>query len=297
MNNLKKGLLLALLNTLCFTAISMIMKHTKGSLSPAVMIFSRNLLVVLFVIPVLIKQGIQRPTLKVIGLYIIRALIVYAAMHATYYAYRNLPLPIATAIGYTEPMMQVLIATFFLHEKVSRKFWIALVIGWIGTLLIAYGKQGGASHAFTLAVIIALLANMAASTSKAMAKYLTRKQAPHEIMFYSNFSNFLTSAVMLAFLPSQLPQALPSTFILALLPTAALFSFIAQFAYTKALSLTHMHVLSPVNYVRLLFAIPIGFLFFNETLTLQALAGSFIIIAANYAILRSYHTKKGSPHS
>lgn len=282
-----RAILWGLFSCFSFSLLTAVIKSTNTQFPIPLIILSRSFFGCLFLTPFLIKKGIKRPGNAQIVFYLIRAIIGYIAIFATYYAYRNLPLYIATSIGYTEPMMQVAISMLFFKATINRSDWTGISLGLAGAAIMAYSKQGDQSWAFNTVILVALLANLLASVSKGFTKRLTQSDPTHQIMFYSYFLNFVPAAIHIFFIQSDFPKEVLSLYVIALLSATALLSSIANYAYTKALSLTEMHVLSPVNYSKLIFAIPLGFFLYSEIPTWMTLSGSIMILMANYFIIRS----------
>ena len=285
--NREIAILWALLSSFSFTCLMTVIKSTSAQFPIAIMILSRSFFGCLFLTPLVWKNGLHRPEKRMMAFYILRTMIAYTTIFATYYVYRNLPLHIATSIGYTEPMIQVAVSMLFLKATVSRNDWISILLGITGAAIIAYDKQGDASISFNAVMVVALLANLLASVAKGITKRLTLSEPTHQIMFYGYCLNFLAALISLLFLDrSNLPTKPPPTYVMALVPLIALLSSVSNYAYTKALSMTDIHVLSPVNYTKLFFALPFGFLLFKEIPTWLTLSGSLFIIMANYFVIQ-----------
>ena len=91
-----------------------------------------SLIITLFIIN---KKNIN-PWGKNIPLLILRGVLGTVALVCIFYAIRNMPLSISTVIQYTYPIFISIIAGIFINEKISRNIIIALIIGWIGILVI-----------------------------------------------------------------------------------------------------------------------------------------------------------------
>ena len=66
-------------------------------------------------------------------------------MFCNFAAYIFLPLADATAIGFAAPLFVVILAALVLAERVHAYRWSAVVLGFIGVLIIA-GPEGGVSR-------------------------------------------------------------------------------------------------------------------------------------------------------
>jgi drug/metabolite transporter (DMT)-like permease len=100
------------------------------------------------------------------GAHVIRSCIGLFGMVLTFGAYRMLPLAEATTIGFTTPIFATILAATVLHEHVGMHRWSAVVIGFIGVLLVTRPGNGALpltgslvslGSAFMIAVIAILL--------------------------------------------------------------------------------------------------------------------------------------------
>lgn len=211
-----------------------------------------------------------------IGLHTLNALFRLIALFSTYYAYANLPMGLAASIGYTGPIIAIVLAMVLLKEKVSSKKWIAVIVGYGGVLFMVEPSN----MEFTIAVLVALFANVNSSTAKIITKKLTETDTPGQVIFYGNliaivFSGFyvLSSA--------SFPAVNSWGFLLAI----GIFGSLSQFSYIKALQATNVSTVAPFEYLRLLMAIPIGYFIFDEYLSLNDIIGALLIVGCSAVLV------------
>ena len=63
------------------------------------------------------------------------------ALLCIFYAIRNMPLSISTVIQYTYPIFISIFAGIFINEKITKKTVLALILGWLGILVILNNSQ------------------------------------------------------------------------------------------------------------------------------------------------------------
>ena len=207
-------------------------------------------------------------------------------IYATHYAYRNLPLPTATMIGYTEPIMQALFALIFLHISVSWQHWIIIFFGYVGVGLVIFSKTGGNILVFQKAVFIGLLANLLAVINNHIVKRLARNEPSHQVVFYKGILILVYASLTLSIIPGTCPDKLPAMKILMVLFFIGCLAALEQYSFTRALSYLDPHIISPISYCKLLFALPIGMIFYHETLTNIGLLGGVIILGSNWLLFQ-----------
>jgi drug/metabolite transporter (DMT)-like permease len=253
-----------------FSSAMALIKFIGHDVPTAMKVFMRLLFGFMFFTPFLFKTSLKSLATTRLPSYGLRTILIVGSMFCTYYAYAHLPLAFATSIGFTAPLMTTLLAIIFLHERVTTGRWIALFVGYAGVLVMV--RPGFVE--FKLAVGVALLANIFASGAIISLKDLTKTDSPTQIMFYGNVLNVVVTAVI-AFFNWRTPT-IHEIYLLIGLGAIGVFS---QYSSVKAYQYSQPSFLAPFEYLRLVFAIPIGYYLFDESPDLWALIGSFIIIA------------------
>jgi drug/metabolite transporter (DMT)-like permease len=236
----------------------------------------------LFFSPFILKTGITHLKTKNFLSHFLRASLISTAMFCTYYAYAHLPLALATAVGFTGPLITVLLASFIFKERISLGQWFALILGYLGVLLMI---QPGA-FVFNRAVLISLLGNGVTSCVVILTKHLSKTESTLQIMSYSTFLSFVLVVGILSWNIS-----LPNPGDLFLLALGGGLGILSQFCYIQALKYGEPSIVAPFEYIRLVFMIPLGYFLFDESISPLTLGGSFIIIATTYYITASKSEK------
>jgi len=248
-------------------------------------VFVRFLCATLLMIPFLLKQGKALVRTERLPLHLLNVLFRCGAIGATYYVYAKLPLAFATALGFTGPMIAVLLALFILRERVGWQKWLAIILGYGGVLIMVQPEHA----VITFVVLIALFDNLCAGMLRIVSKKLMTTDSPLQIMVYTNVLCFLVSACVIGFV-WQTPPVHDWSILVAI----GLGGTLSQFAYIKALQFGQVSLVAPFEYSRLLFALPIGFIFFQEVPTSWQITGSLIIVACS-AFLTWYTVKRTQP--
>jgi drug/metabolite transporter (DMT)-like permease len=276
------GMAWSLLGSLCFTTAMSLAKLLDPSVKGAVLVFFRCLFGLIFFLPFLVREGISTLKTKRPLLHLLRVLFTCSAIACTYYGYRNLPLAMATSIGFTAPLMTTALAILVLKEMVSIKKWLLIIVGYCGVLVIVHPSD----FTFNNAVYVLLLANLFASSSVICGKKLTTTESTISMMFYMNVISTLLTGAVVCF-----AWVTPSLHDLIILIFLGLMGVSAQFCYIRSLQNANPSFLAPFEYSRLIIAIPIGFVIFSELPTLWTLLGGGVIIAATLLVTRMELTK------
>lgn len=186
-----------------------------------------------------------------------------------------LPLATATALGYAAPMFITILAIPLLGETVRIYRWSAVVIGFVGMLLVVHPGADGISLGALMALGAALFSAFAVISIRKMAD--TESNAT--IVFYFTLSGTIAGAATLPFI-----GVWPDLADLPILVVVGLLGGIAQILVTKAYQLAPASVIAPFDYASLVFALGLGFIVWAEFPTPVELAGSGIIVASSLFI-------------
>lgn len=259
-------------------SISMALLKTISQETPImVIIFFRSLFVFFMVIVYLFLSKKSFSASKKLFLNFSRVFTTLIAMLCTYYAYRNLPVGMGTALGMTGPLFTISLSALFLKEKINKTVIYFVFLGYCGVLFLVRPDE----LVFELSIVLALLANIFASISILILKKVSNHDSTATAMFYSNSGMLIITSVIFFSMPYQCNQNdIKTIFIISI------FSFSFQYFSMKALKYSTPSLLAPFEYTRLIFSFIIGYVFFNEIPSIYALIGSVIIINSIYYITK-----------
>lgn len=281
--NKLRGLAWSLLGSLCFTTVMSLAKLLDPSVKGTVLVFIRCLFGLIFFLPFLLKVGVKTLKTQRPFLHLLRVIFTCLAIACTYYGYRNLPLALGASLGFTSPLMTTALAILVLKEVVTIKKWALIFVGYLGVLAIVQPSE----FSFNSAVYILLLANFFASSSLMCAKKLTATESTISMMFYVNVISTVLSGIAAIFV-----WVTPSLQDFTILVFLGLIGVTAQLCYVKSLQCATPSFLAPLEYSRLVMAIPIGFVLFSELPTMWTFIGSGVIITATFFVARLELSKK-----
>lgn len=191
------------------------------------------------------------------------------------------PLSSATAILQATPLVVALGAVLLFGERVDWRRWLAILAGFSGVLFILRPGPDGFSAASILAVLGML--GFAGRDLATRASPLTMSN--RQLGIYGFLMLSIAGVVLLAWTGGA---AWPGLGAWGYLATAMVIGVAAYYALTIAMRTGEISVVAPFRYVRLVFAMLIGVLLFNERPDAMTLLGSSIIIASGlYTALRS----------
>lgn len=191
------------------------------------------------------------------------------------------PLSSASAILQATPLVVVLGAAIFFKERVGWQRWLAIIIGFLGVLMILRPGLDGFESASLFAVLGTLGFAGRDLATRAAPQVLSNMQ----LGLYGFFILIPTGIVMLPFTDGVvLPDTISSLMIIG----AIFFGVLAYYALTVAMRTGEVAVVTPFRYTRLVFALIIGVVVFSERPDAITISGSLIIILSGvYSLLKN----------
>jgi len=263
--------------------MAVLTKHVAGEMHPLEMVFFRNLFAVSSLLPWVLARGIPHVKAANFKLYFSRSISSLFAMSMFFYAVSIIPITDAIAITFTVPLITTVLAVIFLGEKVGVHRVMALVIGFLGVVVVFRPGYG----IFESAYLMVLASTIGWSISNILIKKLTRTDHPRAMVF----------VMMLIMTPLTFPGALyvwqpPEVMNLIWLFVLAVVTNEAQFCMNKAYKNTEMSVLMPFDFSRLIFTSILAYMFFAEVIDAWTLLGSLIIFSSSvYIVRREYRNR------
>jgi S-adenosylmethionine uptake transporter len=219
----------------------------------------------------------QRPKL-----FIIRSLLTTASLILWFYVLEiSVTVIDATAISYMTPLFTVLAGWLFVHEKMNSKLIAALLIGFIGALIILRPGFTRVSLAEILAIATAFI--------WALTDIVIKIQSRIESIISQTFFNTILMILFSAPLAYSVWVTPPLNEIYYVIIIGVLF-LINNVTLTLSYRAADLIVVAPFSFTRLLFTSILAFIFFGETIDNYELIGSMVILCASVYII--YTQKK-----
>ncbi|PIQ30409.1 MAG: EamA family transporter [Zetaproteobacteria bacterium CG_4_9_14_3_um_filter_49_83] len=277
----------ALLSAVSFAAMAACVRVASVALPQTEVVFFRNFIALLFLLPLLLHQRISLAT-RCFHLHLLRAISGLAAMYLYFYAVNTLHLADALLLNYTSPVFIALFAVIWLKESWTRQRRLALAISMVGlTLLFQPSAQ-----LFSLSGFLGLASGALAGLALTTVKRLSDTDDPVSIVVWFALISSLISAVPLLW-NFQWPTGTAWGWLLAV----GLFGSLGQLALTRAFQRAPVTQVSPLGYTGLVFAGLIGFFVWHELPDWLGLAGMLCIVAAGVIVARERPTPALQPPS
>jgi len=192
-----------------------------------------------------------------------------------------LPLAEATAIGFSVPIFATLLAAAVLGEPTGKWRWGAVIVGFIGVLVIV---QPGSGHVSAYGGAVAIGAAVSTACATIAIRHLGATEAVATTVFWFGVTSLVPLGLAMPFVAHAHDA---STF--AAIAGLSLAGGIAQLALTGALRLAPVSLVMPMDYSSLLWATLLGMFIFNQEPSHWTWLGAPIVIGAGLVILWREH--------
>ena len=200
-----------------------------------------------------------------------------------------IPLSTVAAVFQATPLVITMGAALFLGEAVGWRRWLAIIVGLVGVLIII--RPG--LNSFDPNVGYVLIAVLFVTVRDLITRKLPMN-VPSTIVSFQAFASLIIAGGILIFLSDQKIVGLDKNQIYFVLG-GIIFGVVGYYCIVASTRIGEAGVVTPFRYSRLLFAIIIGFLFFNERPDFLTLLGASIVIMTGiYTVLRERYLARRS---
>ncbi len=198
-----------------------------------------------------------------------------------------IPLSINSALLQASPLVVTLGAALFLGEPVGWRRWSAILIGFLGVLIVLKPWD----DAFEMAGILTVI-----SVFILAARDLATRAMPADIGTFQlttwAYLALVPAGLLLMFVAQDAPAPIGVTHWLDL-SLALISGLFGYYAVTAAMRLGEVAVVAPFRYTRLVFALILAVIFLQERLDLLTILGSSLIIGSGlYSFARERRRAK-----
>jgi drug/metabolite transporter (DMT)-like permease len=287
-HDMRRGVVFMLGACAIFTFMSMLVKMLSDRIPFTEQMWFRSALALPVVLLIVARARRGQPVLHALRTrrfpgHLLRATTGTVAMGSSFYALTVLPLAEQTALTNTTPLWVTLLSIPFLGEKVGKHRGSAVLVGFLGIMVIALAQgafAGDLSGAAQWGLVAAVLHGVFSAGTTLMVRSLSSTEASTTIVLWQ-------SLLMTMIISMTLPFAwvTPGWQDLLLLVAIGLLGGVAQVMLTEAWASAQVSALAPYSYSSLLWAILFGWVAFGDVPGMATLAGAALIIAASLYIL------------
>ena len=212
---------------------------------------------------------------KRLVLQLIRPAFLICSISSLFLGLTYLPIAEATAIGFVAPLFITALSVPILREKVGIHRWSAVVIGFLGVIIIV--RPG--TEFWHIASIMPLLGAFFFALFQIMTRLLSATENTYTTLFYTGLGGLGWSSLMVPFVWSPMLRIHFFVFF-----SIGIMGAIAHLCMISAFDRAEASFLAPYNYTKLLWVAVLGYIIFGDIPSLEMWLGAFIIVSAGFYV-------------
>jgi drug/metabolite transporter (DMT)-like permease len=290
------GMLSVAVGVSVFSLQDALMKILSGTYPVHEIVFVRSFAALPVLLLVTLVEGHGRVAFHRPGLHFVRGLVMYASFTAYYLALARLPLAENTTLFFSAPLFVTAFAIPFLGEKVDRRTWLALGVGFLGVLIVL--RPGAALVDPT--ALLPVLSAAAYAFSALFARRLGAVDGAGSMALSATAVYILASGVTALALAGiepaadahvsvrflLRPWAWPDLVDFALFVACGLLSAFGFFFLAHGYRLAHANRVAPFEYASLPWSVMWGYVFFGNLPDAATIVGALVIVSGGLYMLR-----------
>jgi drug/metabolite transporter (DMT)-like permease len=276
-NQIPRGIFFMVISTVLFAGVNAIVKWEVAKYPVGEVAFYRALFAMVAVaVMILPRTGVAVFRTRRYLAHLRRGVSQFGSMTCMFIAFSLLSLGAAVAIGFAAPLFTTLLSALVLKERVGPHRWTALAVGFVGVLIVTSPGAG----TLQLGALFAL-ANAVLISSVAVAiRRMSLTESTETLTLYQMIVITVCTLFLLPF--GFRPPSWADAGALAL---AGIGNGVAQYWWTRALTLAPPSAVVPFNYLSLVWATMLGFAIWGDVPTPHLLLGAAVVVASGLYLL------------
>ena len=288
MNQSLVGIFWMVITTILFVAVTASVRFLDGEVPAPQAAFMRYLIGTLLLTPALISLIKVKPNRSLMKKFLLRGVVHSIGVTLWFYAMSVMPVAEVTAIGFLTYIFVSIGACLFLNEKLHKHRLTAIIISFIGALIIlrpGFKEIGNGQIGMLIATIVFTLSYL-------IAKIVSKERSSAEIV--AMLSLFTTIFLIPTAIYSWEPLSMKA---LVVLTFTAVIATLGHITMTKAIKSAPMVVTQPILFLQLVWASMVGLFIFDENFDpFVILGGTVIMICVCYVSYREHKLGKKITH-
>ncbi|MDC0543584.1 DMT family transporter [Alphaproteobacteria bacterium] len=285
-NNIPSSLFaisLMIISGLFFVLMHSAVKYLSKEVHIFEIAFFRCALVIFVLAPIIFQQGKKIFKTKQPKVQFLRITTNSVAMLCFFYGISTTPLAQLTTLGFTVPIFATILAVIFMKEKIRLRRTTALIVGFIGTIIVMRPDIS-----IELGALLIIFSSFLWSICLIFIKKLTQTDSAVTISLYFGIG-MIPATFALAFPVLEMIDLRQFIILIFIAITGTL----AQTIMNLALEKGELALLLPFDFLRLIWSVLIGYALFSEEPTITLWLGGFLIIGStSYIAWREATLKK-----
>lgn len=255
-----------------FTLMAVGGRELSAELDTFGILFVRSLVGLFVVLIMLARSGWRFAGTQRFGQHLIRNLVHFGGQFGWFFALALLPLAQVFALEFTTPLWAIVLAVLVLRERITTRRVLALILGFIGVMIIL--RPGVIP--ISVGVAAALGSAVCYAVSLVMTKRMIKTEAPVTILFYMTVI--------------QLPIALVAAWPNLVMPSINLWPWVvavglsalgAHYCLARAFTVSDASVVLPIDFLRLPVIALVGAAVYGESVEIFLFLGAALMVIGN----------------
>jgi drug/metabolite transporter (DMT)-like permease len=262
----------------CFACLDALAKWLGTAMDPMQVVWTRYcaaLIVVLIIFNPLRNPGVlvtQRPWVQAI-----RSALLFASTALNFIALQFLQLDQTVSIMFATPFIVAILSGPFLGEWIGPRRWAAVIVGFLGVLVVTQPWSGAMHWSMGLSLI--------GACCYAVYNLLTRMLAGHDSAATTSIYSVAFGAVVASVLVPMVWTTPQSLWVVAGMIAIGVFGALGHWLLIIAHGLAPAGILAPFIYTQIVWMTALGWLVFAQVPAANTLAGAAIVIASGLYLL------------
>ncbi len=273
------GILYMIIASALFAGSSAISKLLVVTYPVGEVLFTRCLVglvcVAAFILP---RMGLGVFETQKLGAHVLRSVSQTCSQAFILIAFSLMPLAGAVAINFSAPLFATFVAALLLKETIGPVRWAALVVGFLGVLLVTHPGSG----TFQVGSLFALANAVLYGSVTVGVRRMTATESTETLTMYQLLllTGFFALSLPFGFVAPDWTDA-------AVMVANGATNALGQYLWTRSLHLAPTSAVVPFNYFSLVWATILGFLVWGDVPSLSLVAGSAIVVGSGLFLLWS----------
>jgi drug/metabolite transporter (DMT)-like permease len=288
-----KGIALKLVSAVLFAVMSALIRYLGARYPIGEVVFFRSAFAV---VPVVLIYAWRRELAAAVRTenplgQASRGALSIAGMYCNFGALARLPLIEANAISFSSPLIGVALAALVLKERVRIYRWSAVIVGFVGVLVVLAPHLSAdeltiamASATSLAGIVYAAAGSVFNAGTMIQTRHLTKSERTSSIVFYFSVICALSGLVTLPF-----GWIMPTATELAALAAIGFLGGMGHILLTESYRYASASVVAPFDYTSMVWALVLGYAMFGEKPTVMIVLGSAIIAGAGLFVIWREH--------
>jgi len=263
-------------------------RELSAHLDTAQILLFRGLVSFIIISLILCWRGWSQVRTQDFSIHAVRNLTHFLGQYGWFYGIAFIPLAEVFAIEFTVPIWTAIVAAFLLKESITKAKLQAVMLGLIGVIIIL--RPG--IEIVSVAALAVLGGAISYGFAHSFTKKLVGKDSPLAILFYMSLIQLPISLVL-----AYEDWAMPTDGDWVWLILVGVTALTAHYSMARALILSDVTVVVPMDFLRLPLIMLVGFLFYQEQVDWVVLLGAGIMLLGNLVNLRVASTSESKKSS